>query len=656
MENRIITNRKLFILLIFGIVLCGICMGRAGMTASAKEKTFIIDAKMLPGDQSVYEVQLQVENKGTDWEGTVRLRLDENYFSGLNDCAYDTELSLPQGSTKQFVVKVPKDSIERTDGAVQVSLISRNEQEVAKQEFKRLLQTEEDAFIMGILSDKYTSLTYLDMGGSEFYYYSKSYPIKLEELTSDNLTDSLDGLDFLVIDSYNTGILQDKTLENIWQWIDNGGMLIIGTGKRAEEVLAGLDDLEVRCAEVYEPGEGIYDSREYVDISQLYMAELIDLNGQYDKAYDFSLIMCSRGDGAVGILPYSLAEVSKLDAADSYEQQNSFVENMLGRVSGYANANYRQSQYNSYYDKGYYFEEICNYLGKGNNRLKFGWLKFIVILYVVFVGPVLYLILRFVKKRDYYWLAVPAATLVGILLVYWAGRGFEVVSTNVYSVTVENLLDKGNDRTYMRCYDAGHKEWALRLAEEYEYAGPLEDSYYKSSYEDYYYRIRKEGDRIFFGMNPSMGFEDGYFQAGIVKEPEEGSIYGDLQYTTTQGIKGTVTNDTGKNFKYFAVCIGEELFVYKNLPAGAEVKLKDAEIGGYYDGISGYCYSFLWDVQEGELAKDVDSLAALGLGIASAYFEGDPYKTVIVGVTEEWDKAVDDNCSEVSYGCLYAVQ
>lgn len=656
MENRIITNRKLFILLIFGIVLCGICMGRAGMTASAKEKTFIIDAKMLPGDQSVYEVQLQVENKGTDWEGTVRLRLDENYFSGLNDCAYDTELSLPQGSTKQFVVKVPKDSIERTDGAVQVSLISRNEQEVAKQEFKRLLQTEEDAFIMGILSDKYTSLTYLDMGGSEFYYYSKSYPIKLEELTSDNLADSLDGLDFLVIDSYNTGILQDKTLENIWQWIDNGGMLIIGTGKRAEEVLAGLDDLEVRCAEVYEPGEGIYDSREYVDISQLYMAELIDLNGQYDKAYDFSLIMCSRGDGAVGILPYSLAEVSKLDAADSYEQQNSFVENMLGRVSGYANANYRQSQYNSYYDKGYYFKEICNYLGKGNNHLKFGWLKFIIILYVVFVGPVLYLILRFVKKRDYYWLAVPVATLVGILLVYWAGRGFEVVSTNVYSVTVENLLDKGNDRTYMRCYDAGHKEWALRLAEEYEYAGPLEDSYYKSSYEDYYYRIRKEGDRIFFGMNPSMGFEDGYFQAGIVKEPEEGSIYGDLQYTTTQGIKGTVTNDTGKNFKYFAVCIGEELFVYKNLPAGAEVKLKDAEIGGYYDGISGYCYSFLWDVQEGELAKDVDSLAALGLGIASAYFEGDPYKTVIVGVTEEWDKAVDDNCSEVSYGCLYAVQ
>ena len=30
--------------------------------------------------------------------------------------------------------------------------------------------------------------------------------------------------------------------------------------------------------------------------------------------------------------------------------------------------------------------------------------------------------------------------------------------------------------------------------------------------------------------------------------------------------------------------------------------------------------------------------------------------TAVIGVCEDWDKAVDDNCNEVSYGCLYAVQ
>ncbi|MDE6389329.1 MAG: hypothetical protein K2L82_16190 [Lachnospiraceae bacterium] len=661
MGIKIRRNKRFCMLLILGIVLCGVCMGKAGMTVKAKEQTFVIDAKMLPSDQSAYEIQLQVENQGQDWEGTVRLKITEDYYGGLNDCAYDTELSLPQGSAKQFVVKVPKDSIDRTDGAVQVTLLSQKEGKVAQKEFRRLLQEEVEALTMGILSDEYMSLTYLDMGGNEFYYYGKNYPIRLEQLDQDKLADSLDALDFLVIDSYNTGVLSDKTLENIRQWRDNGGMLIIGTGENAEDVLTGFDELGIQCSRIYDPGEGTYGFSDYVDVSQLHMAELIDVNGNYKQGYDIFVLLCSQGNGAVGILPYSLSEVEKLNAAGNYEQQKSFVESMVEQVSGYASSGYGSGQYTSYYDGKYYLTSISSYLGNGSNRLQFGWLKLIVILYVIFVGPVLYLILRFAKKRDYYWIAVPVTTLVGIFLVYWAGRGFEVVSTNVYSVTVENLFDKGNARTYLHCYDAGHKEWALRLAEGYEYVGPLEDSSYKSSDEDYYYHIRKEGGRLFFGINPSIGFEDGYFQAGMIKEPKKGGIYSDLKYSGQQSIRGTVTNDTGQNFKYFAVSKGEDLFVYKDLPAGAEIKLETTEVvynndSGYYNGLAGYYYSFLREARSGEMAKDIDILTALGIGVSSTYSAEDPDKTVIIGVIEDWDKVVDDKCSEVSYGCLYAVQ
>ncbi len=649
--------------LIFGIVFCSVCIGRAGMTVKAKEQTFIVDAKMLPSDQSAYEIQVTVENHGQDWEGTVRLRITQDYYGGLNDCVYDTELSLPRGSTKQFVVKVPKDSLDRTDGTVQVTLLDRNGDEAALKEFGRLLQEEVDALTMGILSDEYMSLTYLDMGGSEFYYNGRNYPIRLEELDRDGLEDSMAALDFLVIDSYDTGVLSDKALENIGQWRDNGGMLIIGTGEKADEVLNGFDDLEMQCIKVDDPEESTYGYSDYVDVSQLHMAELMDVNGKYKEGYGILIRLCSEGNGAVGILPYSLAEVAQMNAAGSYEQQKTFVESMVQQVSGYADPGYGSGQYTYNYDSIYLLTSLSGYLGNGSNRLQFGWLKLIVILYVIFVGPILYLILRFAKKRDLYWIAVPVTTLVGIFLVYWAGRGFEVVSTNVYSVTVENLSDKGNARSYLRCYDAGHKEWALRLAEGYEYAGPLEDGSYKSSDEDYYYHIRKAGERLFFGINPSMGFEDGYFQAGIVKEPEKGSIYSNLYKNRQQSISGTVTNETGRDFKYFAVSMGGDLFVYKDLPAGAEVELDEAEAvydnGGsyyYYNGLEGYYYNFLWDVQNGEMDKDVDILTALGMGIACAYSTEEPDMPMIIGVTEDWDKVVDDNCSEVSYGCLYVVQ
>ncbi|MDE6214549.1 MAG: hypothetical protein K2M70_13890, partial [Lachnospiraceae bacterium] len=446
MSNKIGINKRFFTLLVLGAVLCGVCMGRAGMTVKAKEQTFVMDARLLPSNQSAYEIQVKVENQGQDWEGTVRLRVTEDYV--LNDCAYDTELSLPQGSTKQFVVRVPKDSLDRTDGVVQVTLLDKKAGKVVQKEFGRLLQAEADSLTMGILSDNYTALSYLDMGGNEFYYNGKNYPIKLEELDRDKLADSLDALNFLVIDSYNTGVLPDQALENIKQWMDDGGMLVIGTGSSAEEVLAGFDDL-VQCNRVYDPGEGPNDYSDRVDLSQLPMAELIDVSGKYHEGYEVFGLICSQGYGAVEILPYSLAEVAQMNAAGDYEQQQGFVEGVLRQVNDYANTN-GLGQYTYNYDSKYLLTEINSHLGNGNNRLRFGGLKVIVILYVIFVGPVLYLLLRLAKKRDFYWIAVPVTTLVGIFLVYFAGRGFEVVSTKVYSVTVQDLDNGGDARTYLR--------------------------------------------------------------------------------------------------------------------------------------------------------------------------------------------------------------
>ncbi|MDE7404805.1 MAG: hypothetical protein K2M81_06845, partial [Lachnospiraceae bacterium] len=177
---------------------------------------------------------------------TIDVSSNNGGFKSTSTCAYDTVLSLPSGSTKQFVVKVPKDSFLE-DETVKVTLLDKNEVGVVQKEFEWLLEEQVKALPLGILSDKYLSLTYLDMGGNEIYYGSNSYPIKLVELDQDNLEDTLDVLSFLVIDSYNTSVLSDKALESIEQWLDNGGVLIIGTGSGAEEVLSGLDNLDIQC-------------------------------------------------------------------------------------------------------------------------------------------------------------------------------------------------------------------------------------------------------------------------------------------------------------------------------------------------------------------------------------------------------------------------
>ena len=60
MGNKIRINRRFFILFILGILLCGACMGSVGITARAEEQTFAMDARLLPSNQSVYEIQVKV--------------------------------------------------------------------------------------------------------------------------------------------------------------------------------------------------------------------------------------------------------------------------------------------------------------------------------------------------------------------------------------------------------------------------------------------------------------------------------------------------------------------------------------------------------------------------------------------------------------------
>lgn len=657
-KNKIKTGSRFWVALILGILLCTMLCGGTGIAAEdapqSGKQVFDIDAKLLGLDNRRYDIQLTLGNRGDDWEGTVRVQMDIRYDS--LSCAYDTALSLPQGSTKQFVVSIPVGSIEEQDETLKVSLLDQKGNAIAEKNYKRFLMGEADALSMGILSDTYLSLTYLDLGGELIYYDGNGFPINLTELDQDTLVSSLDFLQILVIDNYNTGIFTEEEQDSILQWVRAGGMLIVGTGERAEDTLSGLDFLSVKCIQVNEPGESNYNEDYGAGLEKLSLAELADTTDRYYMDSESLTMASSWGYGAVEFVPYALSDLGRSDLM--IEDWGNYARDILQNINNYVNVLHNY-QYN---DTDYLVGNIFKSLGNGGSSLSFGALKLIVILYAVFAGPVLYLILRAMKKRDWYWAAVPISALVGILLIYIAGRGFEVVNTRVHSVTVEKLSgnDAGNDSgsgsvTYLHCYDAGHKEWGLQLADRYDYAGPVFSSYfYGDPDEAYHYHIRREGDRVFFGMDPDSGFEDAYFVAGTVQNLETGSITSNLTVSAGHGITGTVTNGTSRDFQYFAIMADDTLFVYGNLPAGETCTLGKTVYasGSAANVVSDFVYDYANDHK-----KDYDVAAALGTGILEMRIrEKSLDGPVIIGITKDWDKAADDDCTETAYGCLYAVQ
>ncbi|MCM1262834.1 MAG: hypothetical protein NC313_08945 [Butyrivibrio sp.] len=638
-----------------------LCFGAVKMTAYADVGDFTIDAQLLSSNDETFDISVTIENTGDDWEGVARLKVEGGY-SAYTDCAYDTAVSLPQGSVKQFVVKVPKYSYSynttNINGNIGIFLIDRNSKHVFSKEFDKLLFDRKDALNMGILSDDYASLTFMDMGGDKINYYGGSYPIKLVELNQDNLTDLLESLEFLVIDNYDTGVLTAEETAAIEKWNNGGGVLIVGSGKYADDTLAGLDYLNVEHIEMFDAGDLTYDEDSWIDADEVEIAALGISDPSYYSDDYIHALLTDKGDGAIGVLHYSLTELGKA-GSDAYNQfyisQSDFVYEVLNNISSNASRRY-DSPIASNYNVGYIGGRFLSALGNGGNSLSFGALKIIIVIYVILAGPVLYLVLRFLKKRDLYWVTVPVLSLAGIMVVMFAGRGFEVARIRVYSVAVCDLSKYADCMTYMHCYDAGHNEWQLRLSQGYEFASST-STYTLADDIAYDYRILKEGERLFFGTDPETGFEDAYFYAGKKMDMQNmGGIECNAPLYIYNKEINRIANNTEYDFEYLAVLDKDYLWVYKGLAAGETcnpAKMKEIfkiNVDSYY------YYDYMSEAQKALKTDNVDIIAALGMGINSAYYRLGTDEMAVIGVTSDYAKAVDDNCNEESYGCFYIIQ
>ena len=663
MNCRLGFYHKYWAFWVLGFILCGLFCDKSVQIVHAEETRFDVEARLLPSDGDIYDIQLTIKNCGEDWEGTVQLLANGTPKTEIYDCAYDIQLSLPQESIKQFVTHVPKKSIKYVENPFKIVFWDNQSQKTEEKQIRRLLTDGSSVLSMGILSDAYSALTYLDMGGRELAFERAYFPIKLKQLNRDTLAGELDKLTFLVIDQYDTAVLPYDTVYEITKWIYDGGILFVGTGSYAEDTLKGLGNLKMDVTKICKPGENKSAQTYNLDLHKLPIAELNDRAGMYYMNNRIQAYIDDWGDGALGILPYALSELGSLDASayQNNSTQQDFTELILDEVSKAADSRFRKSsEYNPEAESSYTFDRFFNMFGNSNQQLHFGLLGMIVAAYVIFVGPVLYMILKHMGKRDYYWLAVPATTLAGIVLIYFAGRGFEVADTKVYSMSVRNLAEQ-DYVTYMHCYDAKHREWKLQLSEQYAAVGPLVGiGYENSNKEGYYHHIRQEGDRLLFGIVPNTSFEDSFFVAEGAKQTINGTIQSAVEYGE-HGIYGTVANQTVWDFAYFAVIYDDMLYIYKDLPSGESCDLGETKkvfSGTGYTEEPGeaYLYRFLMDFYDQDLKKDLDSIAALGAAVEAVYTDKNRSKTMVFGVTKDWDKAVDGNCNETAFGCVYVIQ
>lgn len=644
---------------------------------AAEEETgggnFFGDVELLKQEDNNYVMQVTVVNRGRDFTGTVQV-----VFAGsiARNCAYNTEITLPSQGKKQFTITVPERAVETVKGLCSLNFLNEKGEVLQSIPLRNVFGGLASGITVGILSDDYSQLSYLDARGLNLDIRGVNYPLQLIELNGENFRTYLDGLYFLVIDQFDTSTLGQENIQAIQEWVIGGGWLILGTGAYAQQTLSGFDAdfLDLQFVGISEPGEEniLSDNAQRYSYYYSYQAEGIEFEEMAVAEFDLGdlyarggfessqnpaiLLSDSYGSGGVTVYFCSLGD------EEMHKLPNYMVRNMFEEVM--------EQSSNSNFQGNSYMQEVGQKalanIDNKNTNVDFSWLKVLIAVYVVLVGPVLYLVLRKYRKSEWYWLGVPALGLVFIAGVSLFGQGARVNGIRAYSVTVQRTDSSWMD-TFFLAYRSGTRPWEVKLADAYDVAGPGFDGYYyrvSSNASDYFYIVSNGSQGLSVGIKPEENFESGYLYAGGRTE-KKGAFTADALYEETiyGGLGGTITNNTGYDLAYMAVWHEEDLFIYPDIKAGETLDLKQAfkeKSYVYRDTVASdvrdLSYSSLYYRSYTTIADyQQDDVAALtiGLGMAREARTLDGDCVLIAGVVKHYDRAVAEKCNEISYGCLY---
>ena len=155
--------------------------------------TFSGSVELLKQEGGTCVMQVTVENRGEDFTGTVQL-----VFSGKSyrNCAYNTPIVLPGQGKKQFTVTISDRAVDMVRGVCALNFLDEKGNLLQSTGQSNVFGNAKAGIQVGILSDSYSELTYLDGGGRNLWIQGFGSPVSLVELNQDNLKESLSGLYF----------------------------------------------------------------------------------------------------------------------------------------------------------------------------------------------------------------------------------------------------------------------------------------------------------------------------------------------------------------------------------------------------------------------------------------------------------------------------
>lgn len=411
-------------------------------------------------------IQVRLENSGPDVTGRVQVRIGS---AGQRAVTHTRSVELPRGARKDVTLYVLPNTFSRR---LTVEFVADGE--------NRANQPLSQAEVAVQPVPNIRLITAAISGGGEgldalagLKLPSRRNDSLLVPVTLEALPERAEGLrtlDALVITGVDTNALTPAQQTALTQWVMLGGTLVLGGGPQAARTLAGLPEslhpvalsgdvaLERLTALEQLTGEAI---RLVGPFPAAQAAPLAESSVRLEQE-GLPLVVTRRlGQGTVLWLALDPA----LSPFDAWAGADAFWTNLLGETAPYPfdlppDISPRQM---SSEQMGYALTNMPS-LDLPSLRL----LTPLLLAYILAVGPLNYVVLRWRRRLELGWVTIPAVTLLfagGAYAVGFQLRGGDVIINQVSTVQLQANDEQGTSyvRSFVGIFSPARRDYSLEL-------------------------------------------------------------------------------------------------------------------------------------------------------------------------------------------------
>jgi hypothetical protein len=507
------------------------------------------------------------------------------------------EISMKEKDTRQIIFTVPSSIAKHP---MELCLIKDGEEIISR----NIWIEDENVIYIGILEafeGEYEYDSQLDGGASVF---------ELSGFTTKRLVseeEELGNYDFLIYPANDMTQLNDEEMDVLIRWVNKGGNLILNS--TSGEELKKRIDLGIKGeVNVHFSENGIEDRREYMifELEQSFYGTGIIRIMRQEFFYGFS----SKSYLLDELVRWCELKNEKFYPVNSMLVSESDYERILDKVDLKVYVN------------------IYKYIG-------------IVSLYILIMGPILYIILKKKGKRHLLWKVSIILSLTFVVIIYFSSGSSRNITPFIKYLQINRLDgDIMEQSTYMNTSAPYKKPYKLYIRPEYEVVPLITEEMEGSStwLADKMSRLRvcKKENETEIELSNMPIYSETYFK--LYKEEvlkEKQGIETDLTFYEGK-MSGSITNNLSVDLENVYIYEKNYLTVIGELPAGETIELveNDAVNTRFQETLEGYRYNFYGSMGK-NLSKESmnkDNLFDIGMFILENQMSDRP---VLVGTEKQ---------------------